>query len=161
MVIFETDTGDVRLYTGSAWVIISHTGADKSYTPVVGGSGAWTLGDGSISGKYIKIGRHIQGYILWTIGAGGGTDATWNPTVTLPEPVPAGRKLLVSDALYAHSGAVYHIYGYNGGGNSSLGLYVPPTTAQGSINYFRQGNPYTVSAGDQIAISFDYETTTD
>jgi hypothetical protein len=56
MTIYETDTDLYRVYSGTAWEVVQGYGAWTTYTPTVAN---WTLGNGTIFGAYMRVGRMV------------------------------------------------------------------------------------------------------
>lgn len=68
--VYETDTGKVYRWTGTVWVEVGADGAWTTYTPTWTG----TIGNGTITGAYTKIGRLVV--FRFSI--------TWGSTTTHP-----------------------------------------------------------------------------
>jgi hypothetical protein len=70
MVAALRDTDVVTKYTGSAWVEIAYYGAWTSYTPTWSATGtAVSLGNGTITGKYMRQGSLVKVKIVLTMGS--------------------------------------------------------------------------------------------
>jgi hypothetical protein len=81
MTIYETDTNLYQVYDGSNWVDLYATlgGAWETYTPTVTN---WTLGSGSIVGRYQRIGRFVVADIEMIMGSTTGFSS--NLVISLP-----------------------------------------------------------------------------
>jgi hypothetical protein len=72
MAIYETDTDLVRVYNGTAWEVGFHVGAWETYTPTIKNaySGTdWVLGNGTVTGRYQRIGRTVVVEVTITMGS--------------------------------------------------------------------------------------------
>lgn len=82
MTIFERDTNQMLIYSGSAWEHVATIGAWSTYTPTFGGTSA-TLGNGSMTARWTKDNRTARGWI--TIVRGSTTNfGSTALTLTLP-----------------------------------------------------------------------------
>ena len=97
-----------------------------TYTPTIGGG--WTLGSGTITGNYIRIGKTVHVRIGWILGSGT-KHASSSPTLSLPHIVAAGTNgsLLPLTASY-HQPGVTASYGFGETGPGSTGMTLYSTT---------------------------------
>jgi hypothetical protein len=94
MLIYETDTDLVLVYSGTAWEVNSKVGAHKTYTPTLAGGGGWVFGAATAVGRYVELGGrmvHLSVQITW---AGGTTAGTGFFVVTLPSDALANETTL-------------------------------------------------------------------
>ncbi len=141
----------------------SFFGAWTSFTPswIAEGGAAPTLGNGTITGRYLKIGRTVDWVLQLTWGAttapgGGGASENW--AFTLPAVPAAGftfrsaiaDALDASAALHYGAGAVYTTS--NGGSIRSL---VDQRAASSAI--WDSLVPFTWAASDILYASGRYE----
>lgn len=132
-----------------------------SYTPTVGGTG-WSLGNGSVTGKYVRIGNtvHFAVQMVWGTTTTGGSPAS--PTFTLPLHANSASSagLLFNAALWDQNGAMYFGYGHIDSGTwDKFTLY---STAAGStytsIWTVTNTIPTTWASNDVFTIHGTYET---
>lgn len=62
MTIYETDTNLKASYDGTSWI---YDGGYQNYTPTLTNV---ALGNGTISGRYAKVGNNIRGVLRFTAG---------------------------------------------------------------------------------------------
>lgn len=124
---------------GDAWT---------SYTPTLGG---WTLGNGTLVGKWMSANKLVMGRIEYTVGS---TD-TKSGTLTFATPVTPN---LINGATCGRAGlfdtsaanrAFRHVF-WGSAANaffatSEADVRITPTT------------PWTWATGDQVFIDFEYE----
>lgn len=132
-----------------------------SYTPTVGGTG-WSLGNGSVTGKYVRIGNtvHFAVQMVWGTTTTGGSPAS--PTFTLPLHANSASSagLLFNAALWDQNGTLYFGYGHIDIGTwDRFTLY---STAAGStytsISTVTNTIPTTWASTDIFTIHGTYET---
>lgn len=84
MVIYETDTEKLFIYNGSTFssLVAPAHGTPQSYASTLAGSG-WAIGDGTISFRYVRVGRFIAYDAKVTFGSTS-TFGAGNPTLSLP-----------------------------------------------------------------------------
>jgi hypothetical protein len=133
-------------------------GAWTSYTPTVGGAG-WALGNGTISGRYKKIGRVVSFYIAVTWGS---TSTFGGSALTLTLPTAALSTGVEFPTRFVDSGtAGYQGVGYTTASSTTLGFFVYTT---GSTYAGEAGITTSVPHGwanaDSINIGGTYESTT-
>lgn len=81
-IIYETDTDLLLVYSGTAWEHLVRQGEWNTYTPSLGGTSA-SLGNGTIAGRFQKVGRTVNLQIALT---GGSTTNLSSDTLTLSLP---------------------------------------------------------------------------
>lgn len=96
--IHETDTDYYMGHNGTAWEHGLKLGAWVAWTPVISGGTGWALGNGSVSGRYVKVGRTVHYVAAITFGSTS-TYGTTIPSLSLP----VAADLTVGGALYATS----------------------------------------------------------
>jgi hypothetical protein len=144
-------TGDVLTATD----LNSIAGSWDTYTPTIGGTG-WALGNGTISGRWKKIGRLIVCRISCTWGTtstfGSGALTFTLPTTNAATGGSQGRAIIqdTGTALYdcqvSIGGSVVTLYVLN-----SAGTYTTLTTLTSTI-------PHTWASTDIIDVGFFYES---
>jgi len=144
LTIYETDTDKIYTYTGSAWVQVVALGAWDSYTPTLVN---WTLGAGSVTGRWTRSGRTIDVYGRINFGTG----LTKVGTCLISLPVAAGSS--VQNRCWARyrdddgAGA----YGFT---ELSSDVLVPFQSNGVTIS---STAPFTWAAGDSIMFEAHYE----
>lgn len=155
MTIYETDTDLFAHYTGSAW---QYTGGFTAFTPTISSSSTgWSIGNGTATGYYARVGDFIFGRLL--IGWGststfGGTaldiDKPVNSTGTFYEYVGIGT---------AHDTSAVNGYPLNiGNGTNVFRLQLQATSlAWTTSETILNTRPFTWASGDYIGLSFFYQ----
>lgn len=154
--IYETDTGRRQVWTGTAWLPVldpDQHGDYRSYTPGISG---YTLGSGSRTGQWQRIGpRTVHAKARVVTGAG----ATFSATrfqVGLPVNAAAGGSALLAQgtALLISAGGA-RVFGWCRQANESAGA-ANVWLADGS--YAQAGTPWVWQAGDSLEIDLVYRT---
>lgn len=161
MQILETDTGNMLIWSGSAWIVVQ-TGAWTQYTATWTASGtAPSLGThGKIVAEYSKVGRTVE----VRVGLYGGSDTTWGSgsyKISLPfaanvASVPAGQFVYAGSIVAAAAGntTFYSM--------SALIDQSTPSVVNGIVNgsgqFWGQGTPATFGTTAQAAIGLTYES---
>jgi len=157
------DVDQMTTYDGSAWQVIAqplNLGAWTSYTPTWTSSGtAPAIGNGTLSGKYLKVGRmvHFAAKVLYGSTT---TSGTGSFKVGLPVTTSA------ADLYWSFAGdllntgtAQYPITGYAGASSTKAEIVLHTVT--GSTVYHGTTatgtTPFTFATGDWITINGTYE----
>lgn len=155
MLIEETDTGNIQIWNGSAWVFIAHTGGWNPYTCTWAGTGVSLGTDGTLSARWTKTGRTVTVAINLTIGS---TTTVGTGTWTFTLPVAVASTL--TDQGYA--GAVFV---NSAGAFNRVGAFiVAPGATDGFICSDNVGVPWngttpqTWGVGDGFTLNVTYET---
>lgn len=131
-------------------------GAFLSYTPVLGGG--WVLGNGTVTGKYQRIGKIVSFYVVIVFGSTStfGAGGSQNLTVTLPLTISSGfnqpELVFNAGATDTSLGSVYR-----------LNAFIASTTtvilssAVSPIIGITNTSPFSWANTDRIAISGIYE----
>lgn len=136
--------------TGSpAWV---------AYTPTwTMSSGGQALGNGTVVGRYRRIGKTIHYTIEFTIGSTT-TIGTGQPQFTLPVAPREVNLMHYGQAVFIDGGAaVYNAYPLWIAASDVLRMYCDPTTAGNSLRGLTNLVPVTLASTDQILIRGTYE----
>lgn len=163
MTIYETDTDEIRTYNGSVWKI---TGPApwKSFTPVIAGLGSPTIGNGTISGQYSRVGDTIHAYIKLVVGS----TTTFSTTSTVFQ-VPAaiipasGERHLGNVSFFDSSTSVY-VPGACETNSAASGVALQwfITNAVGTAERWAQltttVQPFSITTSDEIHLSITYRT---
>lgn len=130
-----------------------------AYTPVItADGGGFSLGNGTISGRYTQIGKTVSFYLKFIYGSGTSPGAGhWNFSL----PVQAYDQNFNFSASILDNGISW--YGGIGNGNyagstTSFAVIIPGTSA--SVTTWASvgnGGPFTWGDGDNITISGTYE----
>ena len=155
LLILETDTSNISIRSsGAAWETVVHTGVWTTYTP------AWTapttnpvLGNGSISGRWIKIGRmvHVQIGLTWGSTTTGGS-GTWAFSLPVAALAGVGGQGWVG-AAYALSAAAFN----------RTGVFVVNASATtgypdgDNLNGWNATSPQTWAVNDSFSFNVSYE----
>lgn len=163
MTIYETDTDLTRQYSGSAWEVVAHIGAWESYTPtiVTGGAGtAWSIGNGTITGEYQRIGRAVivRGEITFGSTSAYGTQflaislpisAVSTSTVNVPTGVARYTDTSLGNP---YAGTVAHL------GTSGMRFHSLSVSATyGLVETVTSTVPFAFASTDEIGFTFTYE----
>jgi hypothetical protein len=159
MTIYETNTNAYALYDGSDWV---YQGRVLSYTPVMT---EWTLGNGSLTGHYLQIGKFVRGVLTFEFGSTSVASSTPGLGPLFSPPVPVSTV-----TVFAHE------YGMGAAQDLSTGFSAPVQVRNGTGRTFRPQPmskasltdyvtstsglsntiPFTWDTGDLIKFSFHY-----
>lgn len=133
------------------------SGAWTSYTPTVGGTG-WALGNGTISGRYKKIGRVVVAQVLVTWGT---TSSAGSGALTLTAPVASGTLDTWNGGGVAwdtSGGAAAAVVTRLTGASTTITCFVSNTAGTyDSLVGIATGVPYTWASTDYVAITVVYE----
>lgn len=138
---------DSTTSTGLAWA-----GGWTSYTPTVTGNSAFTLGNGTLVGRYVKIGKTVTVSISLLAGS-----TTSFPTAytLFSAPFSADNVSNVGSALYEDSG------GSNYGGQVGffgVDNFLPYTpTAGATSDFVTNTKPFTWGSGDVVRFTITYQ----
>lgn len=155
-VIYETDTDKIMSYSGSAWQFVSSPQTlDPSiftaFTPTISSGGTFTIGNGTLAGRYARIGNLViaQYELIW--GSTTSDSGTGEWVFSVPVAVSSSSR------------------GSGGGGrilDAGLTYYRAITLAGGSgmvvqandIGYaVAKTNPMTWTTNDKLNVIFVYE----
>lgn len=168
MTIYETDTDFYKTYSGSAWEDMLKSGAWVSYTPAVSSSGGgtnWTIGNGTTSGAYQKLGRMVIGWALVTWGS---TSTFGTNDLLISGPFTSSTRTgaeWVSTKVHCRDISTvngYEGYGWNNSATNMINVGVFATN-DGRGNWATNETviatrPFTWATGDYLTIEFIYET---
>jgi hypothetical protein len=166
MLIYETDTDETKIYSGSAWEVGQYVGAWDSYTPSLGGTG-WSFGSPTIVGRFMRVGRTViaQGQVTW---AGGVTIGSGPLSVTLPvttsTAIDSTGRLGTGLAIDDSAAAVYPLFthhvsstAFTVGGLSHSFDADTVTFSQWNSTSLAAGLDMPVDANDYFTFSMQYE----
>ena len=163
MTIYETDTDQIRTYNGSAWKV---TGAAPwtSFTPVIAGLGAPTVGNGTITGEYCRVGDTVHVYIRLVVGSTT-TFSTTSTVFQVPSavvPAPGSRHL--GNVSYFDQSTSVYVPGAceTNSGATGIALQWFITNAVGTAERWAQltttVQPFAFTNLDEIILSITYRT---
>lgn len=163
MTIYETDTDLTRQYDGSAWEVVTHIGAWQTYTPTLsdyGGGTSWAIGNGTLVGKYQRVGRMIFGYAHVTFGSTTtfGTNSI-KTSVPLAPTAPALSNTPIG-ALRAYdvsSGNAFTGFVEQAGGSTIAPGLQSTSLAWTTAESITNTRPFTWASGDYMLLTFGYE----
>lgn len=158
-VIFETDTGCMRIWDSADWRVLTDT-QWQTYTPVWSSTGTQpNIGNGTIVGRYFRTGKKIDVEIKMILGststAGTGT-YYWSLPAAPPNNIYAeniGTFVLNDSGGSSRAGAMAYTSGPK---CYALHQTVVPTN-QVVVTALTQATPLTWTNGDYIAIRLSYE----
>jgi hypothetical protein len=156
MTIYETDTDLTLQYSGTAWEVVTHIGAWETYTPVIND---WTLGNGTMTGRYQRVGRLVvvQIRVTW------GSTSTFVGALRFGMPVNVVATTLTSEAMgYCKSRDVSAGIDYPGFIRRSGNQIVPDwgvTNIGASLrsDNIKNNEPFTWTTNDELSITAIYE----
>ncbi|MFG3639077.1 hypothetical protein ACGF3C_02235 [Micromonospora sp. NPDC047762] len=153
MVVYETDTDLIRVWTGSTWGLLLDATGWTSYTPIWTAIGTNPVkNNGTITGAYKRIGTtvHYTGEILMgsTTTYGSGAWLVSTPTTAAGAAIAVG-----SSVMRSASNAVNRVGG-------SVEFNTTTTLAfYGAGGAVASTVPFTWANGDRLRWSITYETT--
>jgi hypothetical protein len=138
---------DSTASTGLAW-----DGGWTTFTPTVTGNSAFTLGNGTLTGRYVKVGKTITAVVHLVCG----TTTVLPTTYTIFQvPLTAANTYSVGSSIYEDSGGS----NYTGQvGFFGTGQFLPYTpTATAASDFVSGTKPFTWGTGDVIRFTITYE----
>lgn len=146
----------------TAWQpVITDQGAWTAYTPVWTTSGtAPAIGNGTISGRYTKIGRTIIGTINLTAGStttygSGGFTFTLPPFAASASANTTVGSVQLLDGTTRYAGQMVIT-----ASATTSGLYLPSSSTDNRFAAFSATSPMALTTSAQFRCSFSYETAT-
>jgi hypothetical protein len=127
-------------------------GAWTAYTPALTN---WTLGDGTLVGKYAQIGKTVHVRVELTLGS----TSTMSGNLLISTPVapvalPTGYTAAGTCSMRDVSAPANHI----GAATLNNGLFIPGTSGASGVNTFVSGtSPFTFASGDVLTLQATYE----
>jgi hypothetical protein len=151
------DVDRYESYSGSAWVQVVTPGAWVAYTPITSGL---TLGNGTISAIYSRVGKMVTVRIRFTLGS---TSAMGSfPNFSLP--FTATSEFLVTTTAVGNSyhsdvSAGIEVMGRARTfiGSTCDGTVDTVSGTQVRVGYVTATNPFTWATGDVHALQLTYE----
>jgi len=125
-----------------------------SSAPTVGGTG-WSLGNGTASGAYIKLGRTVvyRAKVVW-----GSTSAFGTGGLTLSIPFAAAGAEFVCPVMYLDSGSANYLgYGFVDDSASVVTCYAMTAGTAGRIAQTDNAVPFTWANPDEVRFTLTYE----
>ncbi|MFF5186471.1 hypothetical protein ACFY30_22290 [Streptomyces sp. NPDC000345] len=157
---FYDNGTDLLRYNGSTWdTYFKVPAAWSTYTPTWTGSTTNpVVGNGTLIGRYQKIGRQVVGHINLTAGSTT-TFGTGNYNFTLPFTAAASGAALVGTAMLLGTDR------WNGATNissgaSTLAAFFPISATNGRSDFWTPSRPEAMASGTQVRITFVYESAT-
>lgn len=150
---YNDSTQVVNWYSGSAWMPVGPLDTWTTYTPTVGN---WTLGNGTVSGRYCRMGRWIVNEITFTVGTT--TSASSNLYFVLAAAPVGTAWLTIGTFTDASAGVICPVFGTTG---TAAGGTITPFVMAG-VNQINNGGitstvPFAPANGDVLRISSIYE----
>ena len=126
-------------------------GAWTAYTPTIGGT---TIGNGSASGSYVKIGRTVA----FSAQFAPGSTTTFSGSIWIGLPFTANSQYAFQATLYDISSGFLPIWCY-GSGNAAELFAVNTSATYGTLSYVNSTVPVTLATNDRFYVSGVYEST--
>jgi hypothetical protein len=154
-IINSTGTGTVTPMTINTSGLVSGGGTSfgpwTSYTPTIGGV---TLGNGSATGGYVKIGRTV---IFWA-QFGVGSTTTFSGNIFIGLPFTANSQYALQATLYTVAGGFFPIWCY--ASNNAAELFaVNSASTYGTLEYATSTKPTSLTTSSRFYVSGSYEAT--
>lgn len=165
MTIFETNTEFFRVWDGSAWQVVVETGTWDNYTPTILSTGAgtdWALGNATVTGQYVRIGRFVAGNAQIVFG---NTSVFGTKALLLSVPLDM-RTVTTTNAVMGiaryndtSAGSPY-VGGLGYHSATYVALFAHSVSATfGLFDGVVATTPFTWANTDTISVNFYYETT--
>ena len=123
-----------------------------SWTPTVGGTG-WAIGNGTITGRYHRIGDTVHWYVQFTIGSTT-TKGAGGLAISLPSTVSGTIDQWGTGAYYDTSASTY----YRISGKQSGGSVIPYHGSTSMQVFTNSSFPVAYGAGDTIELTGTYRS---
>jgi hypothetical protein len=138
----------------------SFFGAWTSYTPTFGSAGtAPAVGNGTLSGQYMKVGRSVLVSLVLTVGSTT-TFGSGNLNFSLPATVSASAAGAVLNASTSRTGTQNFVVGAaplsNNGTNTGT-IWFASTSTSGDWDAWTTSTPWTLAAGDIVRVWGTYQ----
>lgn len=109
-----------------------------SYTPTLGGTG-WALGNGTLSGAYLQVGKLVHFRADFKIGSSTTKGGASSPTLTLPVTMKSGAEATIFQAgLWVKAASLF------------FGFAHIDTTTYGAVTVYLQNTSGTASSFNQV-----------
>ena len=135
-------------------------GAWTSYTPTFGSTGtAPAVGNGTLTGQYMKIGRSVLMSVVFTIGSTT-TFGSGNLNFTLPATVSAAAAGAVLNTSCSRTGTQNFIVGaapLSNNGTTTSTMWFASTSTSGDWDAWTTSTPWTLAAGDVVRVWGTYQ----
>ncbi len=154
LLVYNTTTSTMQVSDGTNFADVPglpNAGAWTTYTPSVSG---WTLGNGSVTGKYQKHGKRVDGWAKLTLG----TTTTWTGSSALLLGLPVSLAASAVNTGVACQFYCATAYSVGAAFMSASGIYVyryDYVTDQRAL--ITTSLPRTWTSGNFVEVSFTYE----
>lgn len=139
--------------SGSITGVTDATGIGGAWTSYVPNMGGLTVGNGSPSGAYFKIGRQVT---FWAqFGVGSTTSFSGNIWIGLPF-TANGQYALQATLYHVTNGNFYPIWCYASGNAAEL-FAVNAASTYGVLEYATSTKPVTLATNSRFYVSGAYE----
>jgi hypothetical protein len=136
--------------TGLKW-----GGGYTSYTPTIGGGGGFeTIGNGTITGRYLVIGKMVTGMIQFTFGSTSRMGGTYT---IFSMPVTSDANYSVSGAVYMYDTSTATSYGGILAQQSTTAFLPASQSTNSNLVLTNEITPFTWATGDTITFTFTYQ----
>ena len=155
MVAYLSDSNFLCQYSGTAWSGIGPTsGAWRSWTPTLTN---FTQGNGTITARYMRVGRMIRYKFLFTLGST--STVSTNPTFSLPVTSASQDELDGSICRLLDNSPFTRYIGWAVGATTSTVL-IASSVADAFVTVDAT-TPFTWATGDKMFVSGAYEASAD
>ena len=157
LVLGEYDSGILYFTSTGVAIWFGDNAPNISYTPVMG---VWTLGNGTLTGNYVKIGKFVSATFLFTAGSTSVFTAS-QPTFSLPFAIKNAANINGTFGIQLFDLSAnnrYMTFAYNAS-TTTVGVLASDT----SFTYGPQAplgisdtRPFTWATGDKISGQYNY-----
>lgn len=160
IVWYNPTTDLTQIYTGTVWTPVGGSSPWTAFTPVwVGASTNPVIGNGTLSGRYSQIGKHVTAQ--WYLRPGSTTTfGSGAYSFTLPVASSASQQGSAVGQLYAVNNGNYFTCGalLLGQGGTSVTPWLPASTATTALAQLSPTVPWTIKSTDTFNFTLKYES---
>lgn len=137
--------------TGSGW-------SYQSYTPTWSASSSPAIGNGTLTGRYIQVGKTVNGYI--NLAAGSTTtfgSGLWAFTLPITASSNMSTNITIGTAAVTDTGVQQYMGLVFMATTTTVSLYYSDTSGAGRATGVGSTTPFTFGNGDTVRLTFSYE----
>jgi hypothetical protein len=135
--------------TGLKWA-----GAGVAYTPTITGNSAFTLGNGTLNGRYVQVGKTVTATVNLVCGS---TTSLPTSFTYVSLPVTAQNNYAVGGVHYEDSPGGTNYENNVILANTTTALLFTPAATDANSAFFNATSPFTFGSGDLMRFSITYE----